>query len=67
MANSNKISRIIKFSAWMLSFIVFLVGFWHSHLGLKEMRPFDSEYGSLIIAGIILLLILISYNLAVNG
>jgi hypothetical protein len=51
----------------MLSFIVFLVGFWHSHLGLIEMRPFESEYGSLIVAGIFLLLILISYNIAING
>jgi hypothetical protein len=31
------------------------------------MRPFDSEYGSLSIALIVLLLILISYYIAVNG
>lgn len=67
MTTTKKISPIVKFGAWMLSFIVFLVGFWHSHLGLIEMRPFESEYGSLIVAGIFLLLILISYNIAING
>ena len=67
MTSKKKISPIVKFGAWMLSFIVFLVGFWHSHLGLIEMRPFESEYGSLIVAGIFLLLILISYNIAING
>ena len=67
MTTTKKISPIVKFGAWMLSFIVFIVGFWHSHLGLVETRPFESEYGSLLVAGIFLLLILISYNLAVNG
>ncbi len=65
--HKKEISPIVKFGAWLLSFIAFIVGFWHSHLGLKEMRPFDSEYGSLLIAGIVLLLVLISYNIAVNG
>jgi hypothetical protein len=67
MATTKKIPPIVKFGAWMLSIIVFIVGFWHSHLGLVETRPFESEYGSLLVAGIFLLLILISYNLAVNG
>lgn len=68
MATSkNQISPIVKFGAWLLAIIAFIVGFWHSHLGLKEMRPFDSEYGSILIAGIVLLLVLISYNIAVNG
>ncbi len=58
---------IIKFGAWVLSLIVFVVGFWHSHLGLKSFNLFNSEYGSLAVAGIVLLLILLSYNLAVNG
>lgn len=58
---------IVKFGAWLLSLVTFIVGFWHSHLGLKDMRPFGNEYGSLIVAGIVLLLILISYNIAVNG
>jgi hypothetical protein len=67
MTTTKKNSAIVNFGAWLLSFIVFIVGFWHSHLGLKEMRPFESDYGSLIVASIFLLLILISYNIAVNG
>lgn len=67
MTSTKKISPFIKFGAWMLCLIVFIVGFWHSHLGLVETRPFESQYGSLMVAGIFLLLILISYNLAING
>ena len=59
MTTTKKIPPIVKFGAWMLSIIVFIVGFWHSHLGLVETRPFESEYGSLLVAGIFLLLILI--------
>lgn len=66
-AKTNKIPPIVKFGAWLLSLIAFVVGFWHSHLGLREMRPFESEYGSLLIAAIVLLLVLISYNIAING
>jgi hypothetical protein len=66
-AKTNKIPPIVKFGAWLLSLIAFVVGFWHSHLGLREMRPFESAYGSLLIAAIVLLLVLISYNIAVNG
>ncbi len=67
MTTIKKIPPIIKIGAWLLSLIVFVVGFWHSHLGLIKMRPFESEYGSLIVASIFLILVLISYNLAVNG
>lgn len=67
MSKKKKMSPIVKFAAWVLSLIAFAVGFWHSHLGLKSMNFFDSEYGSIAIAGAILLLILISYNLAING
>jgi len=59
--------RFVILGAWLLSFIVFLVGFWHTHLGLQEMRPFNSDYGSLFIAAIILLLMLLSYYFAVAG
>lgn len=61
------IPPIVKMGAWLLSFIAFIVGFWHAHLGLKSFNLFNSEYGSLAVAGIVLLLILLSYNLAVNG
>ena len=64
---NKKIPPIVQIAAWLLSLIVFAVGFWHTHLGLKDMRPFGSEYGSIAIAGIILLLLLITYWFAVNG
>ncbi len=67
MSTKNKIPPIVKIGAWLLSLTSFAVGFWHSHLGLKEMKPFQSEYGSLIVSAIILLLILITYHFAVSG
>lgn len=64
---TTKIPPIVQFGAWVLALFVFAVGFWHTHLGLKEMKPFSSEWGGLIIAGIVLLLLLITYWFAVNG
>lgn len=64
---TKKVPPIVQIGAWLLSLIVFAVGFWHTHLGMKEMRPFGSEYGSIAIAGIILLLLLITYWYAING
>jgi hypothetical protein len=64
---TKKIPPIIQIAAWLLSLIVFAVGFWHTHLGMKEMRPFGSENGSIAIAAIILILLLITYWFAVNG
>lgn len=67
MEKKQEIPHIVKIGAWLLSLIVFAVGFWHTHLGLKEMRPFGSEYGSIAIAAIVLLLLLITYYFAVSG
>jgi hypothetical protein len=66
-SSKQKISPIIRLGATFLSLIAFAVGFWHCHLGLKEMRPFEWEYGSIAIALIILLFLLISYFIAVAG
>jgi hypothetical protein len=67
MNTTKKTPPIVQLGAWLLSLIVFAIGFWHTHLGLKEMKPFGSEWGGLAIAGIVLLLILITYWYAVNG
>jgi hypothetical protein len=67
MEEKKGVPGIVQIVAWLLSLIVFAVGFWHTHLGLKEMKPFGSEWGGLAIAGIVLLLMLITYWYAVNG
>jgi len=64
---TTKTPPIVQIGAWVLALFVFAVGFWHTHLGLKEMRPFGNELGGLIIASIVLLLLLITYWFAVNG
>lgn len=67
MNQKKKIPPIVQLGSWLLSLIVFAIGFWHTHLGLKEMRPFGTEWGGLAVAGIVLLLILITYWYAVHG
>jgi hypothetical protein len=67
MTSTKKIPPIVQIGAWVLALFVFAVGFWHTHLGLKEMKPFGSEWGGLVIAGIVLMLLLITYWFAVNG
>ena len=67
MTSTNKIPPIVQIGAWVLALFVFAVGFWHTYLGLKEMKPFGYEWGGLVIAGIVLLLLLITYWFAVNG
>ena len=67
MTSTKKIPPIVQLGSWLLSLIVFAVGFWHTHLGLKQMNVFGSEYGSIAIAAIVLILILITYWFAVNG
>jgi hypothetical protein len=67
METAKKTPAIVKFGAWLLALFVFAVGFWHTHLGLKEMKPFGTEWGGLVISGIVLMLLLITYWFAVNG
>jgi hypothetical protein len=67
MTTTKQTPLIIHIGAWFLALFVFAVGFWHTHLGLKEMKPFGSEWGGLVIASIVLLLLLITYWFAVRG
>ncbi len=67
MTNKTKpIPPIVQLGAWFLSLIVFAIGFWHTHLGLKQMNLFESKYGTIAIAAVVLIFILISYWFAVN-
>ena len=67
VTKKTKIPSEIKIGAMLLSLIAFAVGFWHTHLGLKDTGFFESDYGSIFIAAIVLLLLLISYFIAVSG
>lgn len=64
---TNKIPPFVKSGLFLLSLGTFIVGFWHANLGLKNQHFFGSEYGSLIIAGLIVGLLLASYYFAING
>ncbi len=57
----------IQLLGWLISLSAFAVGFWHAHLGLKQFGFLSSEYGSFVIAGLILMVLIIAYNRAMIG
>lgn len=63
----NKTPGYIKLLGWLIALFAFAIGFWHTHLGLKEFKPLSWEYGSLIVAAIVLMVIVVSYQRAVSG
>ena len=67
MKTTKKTPPIVQIGLWLVSLLVFAIGFWHTHLGLKEFNIFDSEYGSLSVATIVLIFLLTTYWFAING
>jgi len=67
MATAKDNSPLTKLAGWLITLFAFAIGFWHTHLGLKEFRVLSSEYGSLLVAGIVLLVMLLGYSVAING
>lgn len=70
--NSNlkteiKIPIWIQIFGWLISLSAFTVGFWHAHLGLRQFQFLSSEYGSFVIAGLILMVLIVAYNRLMNG
>ena len=57
----------IKILAWLISLSAFVIGFWHTHLGLKEFKPLSWEYGSLVVSGLVLMVLIVAYNRAIAG
>ncbi len=57
----------IKILAWLISLSAFAIGFWHTHLGLKEFKPLSWEYGSLVVSGLVLMVLIVAYNRAIAG
>ena len=62
-----KVPGYIKILAWLISLSAFSIGFWHTHLGLKDMKPLSWEYGSLVVSGLVLLVLIVAYNRAIAG
>lgn len=63
---SQPIPPLVQIGAWTLALIVFAIGFWHTHLGLKQMNLFENKYGTIALAGMVLLFMLLGYWYAVN-
>ena len=45
----------------------FLIGFWHTGIGLAPYRLLSSEYGGFFVAFMVVLLMVLAYNKAVHG
>ena len=59
--------QFIKILGWLISLFAFAIGFYHTHLAIREFKIMHENYGSYILAGLILLLLIITYYSAVNG
>ena len=57
----------IQILGWLISLSAFAVGFWHAHLGLRQFQFLSSEYGSFVIAGLILMVLIVAYNRLMMG
>ncbi|MHA8085397.1 hypothetical protein U8695_07445 [Aquirufa antheringensis] len=62
-----KVPAWIQILGWLISLSAFAVGFWHAHLGLKQFGFLSSQYGSFVIAGLILMVLIVAYNRAMLG
>lgn len=63
----QKLPNYIMLLGWLITAVTFIIGFWHTHLGLREFRALSSNYGSLVIAGLIVMVIIVAYNRALSG
>ena len=67
MTQKTTVPFHIQILGWLCSLSAFALGFWHTHHGLKAMKPLGSEYGSYIVAGLISMVLIIAYSRAVSG
>lgn len=69
MENVTKQStpKYIKALVWLISLSAFSLGFWHAHLGLREFNALSWKYGSLVLAGLILMVLIVTYDRAIAG
>jgi len=67
MNQKSSVPAFIKILGWFISLFAYSLGFWHTHLGLREFRALSSSNGSIIISAIILLLLIVAYYRAIGG
>jgi hypothetical protein len=64
---STKTPFYIKALGWLIALFAFALGFWHTHHGLKPMKPLGTEYGSFVVAGLITMVLVVAYRRAIGG
>ncbi len=57
----------VKIIGWFISLTAFALGFWHTHDGLRSMKPLGTEYGSFLVAGLISMVLVVAYSRAIKG
>lgn len=67
MSQTKKQSLVLRVFGWSITLISFIIGFWHTFLGLREFRIISSENGGLLVAFLIFMVMMLSYIVAING
>lgn len=67
MTEKKTIPFYIKILGWLISLSAFALGFWHTHHGLRAMKPLGTEYGSYVVAGLISMVLIVAYSRAMAG
>jgi len=57
----------MKALGWVVSGLCFIVGFYHTGLGLSEFQIFSSTYGSFFVSFVVLACLVMAYKRAIDG
>jgi hypothetical protein len=66
MMNDKKIPLYITTLGWFISMSAFVLGFWHTHEGVRSFKALNG-YGSFVVSGLILACLIVAYSRALAG
>jgi|694.fasta_scaffold31282_5 hypothetical protein len=64
--NEKTVPAHIKILGWFISLSAFVLGFWHTHEGVRSFKALNG-YGSFVVSGLILACLIVAYSRALSG
>jgi len=64
--NEKTVPSHIKILGWFISLSAFVLGFWHTHEGVRSFKALNG-YGSFVVSGLILACLIVAYSRALSG
>jgi len=64
--NEKTVPAHIKILGWIISLSAFVLGFWHTHEGVRSFKALNG-YGSFVVSGLILACLIVAYSRALSG